>query len=501
MPSPTAALLPTNDDPGWLTGGGETGALIRSLDWSRTSLGALETWPQCLRTSVTLCLSSTLPILLAWGPDDIQIYNDAYRPICGDLHPRAMGGAFRKVWASALPVVGNAFDRASRGEGVSVSDQRMFLDRAGYLEEAFMTFSFSPIRDESGEVGGIFHPITETTSVVLNARRAHGLRELDAALADARQIGEIALAIEARCPSMALDLPFVLLYQIEAHSGRLLLRGAAGTEGHAHLALPDMAPDDTCWPFARAARARTQQQVHGLRARFAGGRCGPYETAPDVALVLPIALPGQDELYGFVVAGVSAARALDGEYLHFYEQLGAAVNTAVGNVIAYEKEQRRAEELAQIDRAKTAFFSNVSHEFRTPLTLILGPLGDALADTRDPLPPAQRKRIDVTHRNSLRLLKLVNSLLDFSRIEAGRALATYVPLDLAQLTTDLAGVFESAMEKGGLHYWLEIEDLGQPVYIDRDMWEKIVFNLLSNAFKFTLRGTVIVSLHRHAGMA
>ena len=217
--------------------------------------------------------------------------------------------------------------------------------------------------------------------------------------------------------------------------------------------------------------------------------------------MLPLSLPGQQELFGFVVAGVSVRRALDADYRNFYELLGAAVNTAVGNVIAYEQEQRRAEELAKIDRAKTAFFSNVSHEFRTPLTLILGPLDDALADAADSMSAAQRKRIEVTHRNALRLLKLVNSLLDFSRIEAGRVQASYVPVDLAHLTLDLAGVFESAMVKGGLEYRIALQDLGRPVYVDRDMWEKIVFNLLSNAFKFTLHGSVTISLREHAGMA
>lgn len=491
----------TNDDLSWLTGGGEMGALIRSMDWSATPLGPLQDWPQSLRTSVSLCLSSTFPILVAWGPDDIQIYNDAYRPICGGLHPRSMGAPFKEIWASALPVVGGAFDRAHKGEGAYIKDQRMFLDRYGYLEEAFMTFSFSPIRDESGEVGGIFHPITEATAAVLGARRSRCLRDLNAAIGDARAIADVGRDIEAQYQGMALDLPFVLLYQIDADSGELLLRSAAGLDAHAALA-PTVAPlDDAIWPFASAAEARTPQQVDGLAARLAGAQCGPYEQAPRSALVLPITLPGQQELFGFVVAGVSAARALDADYLNFYDMLGAAVITAVGNVIAYEKEQKRAEELAQIDRAKTAFFSNVSHEFRTPLTLILGPLDDALADRQEALGPVQRRRIDVTHRNSLRLLKLVNSLLDFSRIEAGRVQASYVPLDLARLTADLAGVFESAMDKGGLRYQVELQQLGQPVYIDRDMWEKIVFNLLSNAFKFTLQGSVSVTLSEHAGMA
>ena len=489
-----------NDDLSWLAGGGEMGALIRSMDWSRTPLGPIQGWPQSLKTSVSLCLSSTFPILIAWGPHDIQIYNDAYRPICGDLHPRAMGGAFKEIWAAALPVVGDKFDRAHKGEGTYIRDQRMFLDRNGYLEEAFMTFSFSPIRDESGEVGGIFHPITESTTAVLNARRTQLLRDLSGAIGDARTVDDLANDLARQHETMLPDLPFLLLYGFDADSGQLQLCGGAGLDAHPHMAPVVCPPDDSCWPFASAARARAAQRVDGLRARFGETPCGPYDATPNSAMVLPITMPGQQELFGFVVAGVSAARALDADYLNFYDMLGAAVNTAVGNIVAYEKEQRRAEELAQIDRAKTAFFSNVSHEFRTPLTLILGPLDDALSDAAEPLGPVQRRRIDVTHRNALRLLKLVNSLLDFSRIEAGRVQASYERLDLSRLTADLASVFESAMAKGGLSYTVDLDDLGEDVWVDRDMWEKIVFNLLSNAFKFTLHGGVRVSLRRHDGM-
>ena len=500
MPDSQSPQPAVNDELSWLSGGGEMGALIRSMDWSKTPLGPPASWPQSLRTSVSLCLSSTFPILIAWGPSDIQIYNDAYRPICGDLHPQSMGGAFKEVWASAMPVVGDAFERAHQGEGTYIRDQRMFLDRYGYLEEAFMTFSFSPIRDESGEVGGIFHPISEATATVLNARRTQALRDLSLVIGDARTVGDVARGVMAQHPHMTLDLPFLLLYQIDPETGKLRLCSQAGLDGHPALAPQTAEPDDALWPFALTAAEGKAQRVDGLAPRFGELACGPYPQPPGSAVVLPLTLPGQEALFGFAVAGVSVARALDDDYLHFYDTLGAAISTAVGNVVAYEKEQRRAEELAQIDRAKTAFFSNVSHEFRTPLTLILGPLDDALADTVEPLAPAQRRRIDVTHRNSLRLLKLVNSLLDFSRIEAGRVQATYVPTDLARLTADLASVFESAMAKGGLSYDVVLQDPGQPVWVDRDMWEKIVFNLLSNAFKFTLQGGVRVTLGQHEGM-
>ena len=110
------------------------------------------------------------------------------------------------------------------------------------------------------------------------------------------------------------------------------------------------------------------------------------------------------------------------------------------------------------------------------------------------MPPVHRERQEVAHRNALRLMRLVNTLLDFSRIEAGRIDANYEPTDLAQFTTELAGVFRSAIEKAGLSLVVDCDPLREPVYVDRDMWEKIVLNLLSNAFKFTFEGQITVEL-------
>jgi len=146
-----------------------------------------------------------------------------------------------------------------------------------------------------------------------------------------------------------------------------------------------------------------------------------------------------------------------------------------------------------LDKAKTTFFANVSHEFRTPLTLIEGPLLDVLNDKRCPVSIAHRHQLTIVWRNTERLLKLVNSLLDFSRIESQ---ASFVPVDLAKLTTDFASSFRSTIENGGLQYVVECERLGEPVYVDVDMWEKIVLNLLSNAFKFTMQGSIHLSLRR-----
>ncbi|MET0323434.1 MAG: ATP-binding protein [Duganella sp.] len=484
---------------GWLSGGGEMGELIRSMDWSTTPLGPVSGWPQSLRTSVSLCLSSTFPMLVAWGPEDVQIYNDAYRPICGAKHPESMGEPFKICWATALPVVGDAFDRAHAGEGVYIRDQRMMLDRYGYLEEAFMTFSFSPIRAESGNVGGIFHPISEGTAAVLDARRTQNLRDLTGRIALARTADELAQFMVYDSDTLAMDLPFMMLYELAPDGVSLHLRGCVGLPQDSALAPPTVALDDRAgWDFSTALADGGNCRVDDLQGSFGDFDCAPYEEAPHTAMVMPLAVAGQERPYGFLVGGVSARRALDDAYLNFYELLRGAFNTAIGNVLAYEQEQKRTAALAEIDKAKTAFFSNVSHEFRTPLTLILGPLEDALADTQDALSPRQRDRIDLTNRNALRLLKLVNSLLDFSRIEAGRVQARFAPVDLAQLTANLASVFEAAMDKAGLAYDIETEPLSEPVFVDLDMWEKVVFNLLSNAFKFTMYGGVTVRLRQTA---
>ena len=212
------------------------------------------------------------------------------------------------------------------------------------------------------------------------------------------------------------------------------------------------------------------------------------------ALALPITPAGCERSVGVLLAGVSSRLPLNEAYRAFYDLLAASVTSAVANARAYQEERKRAEALAEIDRAKTAFFSNVSHEFRTPLTLMLGPLEEELAERVNPLPPLRRERFEAAHRNSLRLLKLVNTLLDFSRIEAGRVQASYEPTDLATHTVELASVFRSAIEKADLVLTVDCPPLPQLLYVDREMWEKIVLNLLSNAFKHAFEGGISVSL-------
>src|SRR3954469_9246122 len=208
--------LPTSR-PGadFVVGTSEMADLIRRKDWSRTPLGPIETWPQSLRTTISLCLASNFPINIIWGPEHTQIYNDGYRAVCGEVHPRALGEGYDVTWASAWPAIGEPFARALAGETSFLENQRMFLTRNGYLEETFFTFSTSPIRAEDGSIGGLFHPVTETTATMLAERRIRALRDLSGALDGVTESHGLGAAVVRALQPFAFDLPMLMLYELD----------------------------------------------------------------------------------------------------------------------------------------------------------------------------------------------------------------------------------------------------------------------------------------------
>ncbi|HET9222395.1 MAG TPA: histidine kinase dimerization/phospho-acceptor domain-containing protein, partial [Roseiflexaceae bacterium] len=480
-------------------GGGEMGALMREFDWSHTSLGPVASWPQSLRTAVSILLTSRHPMFIFWGSELAKLYNDGYRPILGSTkHPGALGQRGPDIWPEIWDTIGPMVEQVfSSGEATWSDDLLLFMHRNGYLEEVYFTFSYSPIRDETGGVGGMFCACTETTERVLGERRLRALRDMAARASEAKTAAE---ACRIAAETLALnpaDIPFALLYLLDSDGRHAQLVGTAGLEpdSPASPTQVDLRPEQEApntWPLARVARAGRAVLVDDVVELFGPLLVGPWPESPHSALVLPVARPGQALLAGLLVVGISPRRALDDSYEGYLELTAGQVATAIANARAYEEERRRAEALAELDRTKTAFFSNVSHEFRTPLTLMLGPIEDLLREQA--WGTEQRERLEIVRRNGLRMLKLVNTLLEFSRIEAGRAQAQYEPTDLAALTTDLAGAFRSAIEHAGLRLVVDCPPLPEPVYVDREMWEQVVLNLLSNALKFTFKGEIGVTL-------
>jgi signal transduction histidine kinase/ActR/RegA family two-component response regulator len=486
--------------PRFLTAPGQLGAQILAYDWAATPLGPIDTWPQSLKAVVSLMLSSPQPMWLGWGEQATFLYNDAYiNVLSGAKHPWALGRPVHEVWAEIWDVCGPLADRVfQHGEATLADDVRLFMRRDDFLEETFYSFSYSPVRDESGNVAGLFCANLDVTSKHLNARRLHTLSDMSTLTLQQKTVQGAcasAIAVMAENPD---DLPFALLYLADADTDAGAGAGAGEERGVARLVLATHAQiadagssAPSPFPIAEVigdgiARLIALDAVEGLPAGLANQRISE-------ALVLPLMAAGTRQAVGALVLGVSAARRLDSDYRSFLELVATQAGTAIQHARAAEDERLRADKLAEVDQAKTQFFSNVSHEFRTPLTLLLGPLEDALADA-EALAPAQHERLQLMRRNALRLQKLVNTLLEFSRVEAGRAQANFVPTDLAALTADLASSFRSTIESVGMRLVVDCPPLPSSVCVDPGMWEKIILNLLSNAFKFTFEGEIRVTL-------
>lgn len=485
----------------FLNGGGDMGARMRDFDWSSSPVGPAADWPQSLKTAVSICIGSRYPIVIWWGnPEYTMFYNDAYIPMLGvTKHPGWLGRSGRECWKEIWPTIGPMLESVFKtGEATWSEDLLLVMERNIPREETYFTFSYSPIRDDDGKIPGIFCACYESTGQVIGERRLQTLRDLGRTVIEVRSADEACEAAARTLEASPYDVPFALIYVLDENAQNAKLVAASGLKDGAH-AIPQqvsLTDDAAQWPFRAVFEKGKGELVSDLAARFGALPGGPWPEPSEAAYVLPIVAPGVLKPTGFLVGGVSPRRIIDADYRSFFDLIAGHIGTAIANARAYEEERKRAEALAEIDRAKTAFFSNVSHEFRTPLTLMLGPLEDALGE--EALLPDVRDRLDVAHRNSMRLLKLVNTLLDFSRIEAGRIEAVYEPVDLCTLTEELASVFRSAVESAGLNLIIDCSPLETSVYIDREMWEKIVFNLLSNAFKFTFEGEITLTLREAA---
>jgi PAS domain S-box-containing protein len=403
------------------------------------------------------------------------------------------------VWEEIWPDIGPRIETVLQsGEATWDEALLLFLARSGYPEETYHTFSYSPLADDDGAIVGMLCVVTEDTERVIGERRLALLRDVAAGLASTSSEAEVFAALEASLAADGRDLPISLIYLFEPDGTARLVVTAGIPQGHP-AAPPVLQPGDpaSVWPSLQLLASGASQRIADLKARCGELPGGAWGRPVDEALLLPLGQQGQERPAGFLVAGLNPFRRLDADYDSFLKLLAGQIASGIGNARAYEAERQRAEALAELDRAKTAFFSNVSHEFRTPLTLMLGPIADALADAES---PAERERLELLHRNALRLQRLVNSLLDFSRIEAGRVRAVYVPTDLPALTAELASVFRSTVESAGLRLDVDCgQPLSEPVYVDREMWEKIVLNLLSNAFKFTFEGEIGIRIREAAG--
>ena len=485
----------------FLGGGGEMGERMRSLDWSRTGVGEPATWPQSLRTVIRILLTSRFAMWMAWGDELTFFCNDAYLPTTGVKGGWVLGARSDKVWAEIWPDIGPRIERVlATGEATWDEALLLYLERSGFAEETYHTFSYSPLADDFGATVGMLCVVAEVTERVIGERQLDLLRDMGARLSAAASRTDVMEALTTCLSAGAPDLPFALVYLVDQEIGDAHLAAIHGLQPDTPAAPSRLALNDPEAPWSLIqARSRAESVSVPTDAALELPLLH-WQRPPAKASVAPITIADGGSPVGYFVAGLNPHRAFDANYQGFVELLTGQIAAAIARADKFETAKARAETLSELDRAKTAFFSNVSHEFRTPLTLMLGPLEDALAQSDD-LSPKQRDRLQVAHRNALRLLRLVNALLDFSRIEAGRAQARYSPTDLAALTVDLASSFRSAVERASLEFIVDAPPVSESVFVDRSMWETIVLNLLSNAFKFTFEGKIAVRLREESGQA
>ena len=491
-------MLKRNDDKrilDFLAGGGEMGELIRTYDWSRTPLGPIDSWPKSLRTCVQIMLTSRQPIWIGWGSDLIKLYNDPYKDIVKGKHPWALGKpasiVWKDIWRDIQPMLEKVMEH---DEGTYVEEQLLIMERNGYPEETYYTFSYTPVAGDFGGTAGMICFNTDDTDRIISERQLKTLSDLGKSLGDLKSVGDAFGRTIDTLKTNPQDFPFAAIYDFQDGTATLLNSTAYGAL-HDRLGKVDLGADDEISRlFHEAWKSKKTQVMSDAQEKIGVMPAGSWEIPPDKVIVLPVTQGGIKDPYAFLLVGVNPYRLLDEKYLDFFHLVADQVATLLANIFAIEEERKRLEALSEIDRAKTVFFSNISHEFRTPLTLMLGSLEELMQQDEKMVSRDSRHKVEITHRNALRLLRLVNNLLDFSRIEAGREKARFQSLNISQYTRELAANFSSLIESAGLSYHIDMEPVSGPVYVDKVMWEKIVLNLLSNAFKYTLKGSVSVSL-------
>jgi hypothetical protein len=334
--------------------------LVLEHDWAATPLGPEERWSPTLRTAVSTALNSRFAMLLMWGPDLVMIYNDAYALTLGERHPSALGGRVPEVWADVWPDIRGLVDEVFAGATTHAEDMPLVTTRHGFTEEAYFTFSYSPIVQPGGAVVGLLNTVVETTQRVLAARRMSVLQQLGSlprsvhgsrtAAAD----GALRVLAEART-----DCPFGLVYLLGAGGTDARLVAAHGIGIDTELAA-SVIPEQV----HKVIQTGSPQTVTGLAELLPGlssaGASSAGEADVHTAAVLPLLVAGQSDPVGALVLGVSPHLRLDDEYRVFLTLAAGQIAAAVADAGAVETTRRRAEERAELDRARAQFYTDVA---------------------------------------------------------------------------------------------------------------------------------------------
>jgi len=372
----------TLEAPEFLAGGGEMGSAIRAFNWAATPLGPPEAWPQTLKTCLRILLASRQPMWVWWGPELINFYNDAYLPIMGGKHPGALGRPAREVWQEIWDQISGRIAGAMAGEATYSEAEMLVMHRNGYPEETYYTFSFSPVPEEDGTVGGIVCASTDDTDRVIGARRLALLRELASRTWDADTVEDV-YALSARALAAdPRDMPFALIYRLEADGARGALRGTTGIAA-GHAAAPELVNLDgsSPWPISEVIRAGTRRLVGRLPEKFPGLPTGPWTDPPQEALLLPLSTNADAAPRGaLILAANPYRRPGDESFENFAALVARQIASAIVNIEAFEAERERAksadslvlemEHRRRIERHQNLLLDELNHRVKNTLATV-----------------------------------------------------------------------------------------------------------------------------------
>ncbi len=479
-------------DPGpvWLRGGGEAGALIRSLDWSKTPLGPVDSWPASLKATVGIILNSRHPMFLWWGPELIQIYNDAYVPSFGQgKHPDAMGQRGKDCWQEIWPIIGSQIDDVmSRGKASWNEDHLVPVWRNSGVEEVYWTYGYSPVFGEGDRVAGTLVVCTETTAQVISERRHRALRSL-AKTTDSATTTEAALAVTSELlEQTAIDAPFALIYVADGADGELVLRRVVGLDEAQRVAV-----DAACRAKLAGAAGREPLDL-GRDALGVSLPGGPWPEPSTSAFVAPLGDSRAARASGFLVVGLSPRLPFDGAYryhtLQLAEHLGMALARIEGQrvreVAAAERDDL-LRELEAANRAKDEFLAMLGHELRNPLSPIVTAL-DLLRRRADGRPNREQEIIE---RQVGHLVHLVDDLLDVSKITRGKVVLRKEPVEIAGVVAKAVEIASDLLEQRRHRFSVDVPAQGLRVEGDPVRLAQVVANLLTNAARYTDPGGTI----------
>jgi PAS domain S-box-containing protein len=428
----------------FLSGGGEVGALMRTQDWSASPLGHPRTWPQALRTVVGLMLNSGFPMFVAWGEGLGFLYNDAYREVLGDKHPRALGRPFYDIWSEIWADISPLIDRALQGQATYAERLLLVMNRHGYDEPTWFTFSYSPVPDEHGVIRGMHCACVEVTEQVLAERYREEENERFRALFE-QAPGIMAVL---RGPEHVFELTNQSYLQLIGHRQ---IVGKAARE-----ALPEV----------------VGQGFFELLDRV-------YTTGePFVGHALPVRL--QREPNG----------PLDERYIDFVYQPIRDANGAVSGIFVEGSDvtlrKQVEDELRAANRQKDQFLAMLAHELRNPLAPIMTAAQLLKVGTLEPKSVANASEIIV--RQASHMTDLVNDLLDVSRVTRGLVALEKEELDLNVIVGAAVEQVRPLIDARRHSLTLQLSGRSAHVIGDRTRLVQVISNILNNAAKYTAPG-------------